>query len=74
MDTQELITIGVIVAPHGVRGDVRILPRTDFPERFMKMDNATSMVNYTILHLQNFINSLSWLLLKSYLIAQLWSV
>lgn len=38
MDTQELITIGVIVAPHGVRGDVRILPRTDFPERFMNMD------------------------------------
>ena len=38
MDMQELITIGVIVAPHGVRGDVRILPRTDFPERFMKMD------------------------------------
>ena len=38
MDTQELITIGVIVAPHGVRGDVRILPRTDFPERFTKMD------------------------------------
>ena len=38
MDTQELITIGVIIAPHGVRGDVRILPRTDFPERFMNMD------------------------------------
>lgn len=35
---EELITIGIIVAPHGVRGDVRILPQTDFPERFMDMD------------------------------------
>ncbi|MPL60386.1 Ribosome maturation factor RimM [bioreactor metagenome] len=30
----ELIVIGQIVAPHGVRGDVRIFPHTDFPERF----------------------------------------
>lgn len=38
MDQNELITIGIVVAPHGVRGDVRIIPQTDFPERFMDMD------------------------------------
>ena len=34
MPDNDLITIGKIVAPHGVRGDVRILPLTDFPDRF----------------------------------------
>ncbi|MBP1764453.1 MAG: Ribosome maturation factor rimM [Firmicutes bacterium] len=29
-----LIAVGKIVAPHGVRGDVRIIPLTDFPDRF----------------------------------------
>ncbi|MBP2651295.1 MAG: Ribosome maturation factor rimM [Firmicutes bacterium] len=32
-----LITIGKIVAPHGVRGDVRVIALTDFPERFQTM-------------------------------------
>jgi len=26
-------TVGVIAGPHGLRGEVRVLPRTDFPER-----------------------------------------
>jgi 16S rRNA processing protein RimM len=26
--------VGEIVAPHGIRGEVRLLPTTDFPERF----------------------------------------
>lgn len=29
-----LIRIGQITAPHGVRGEVRVFPLTDFPERF----------------------------------------
>ena len=33
----DLFTIGQIVAPHGVRGDVRIYPDTDFPKRFLKI-------------------------------------
>ena len=33
----DFFTIGQIVAPHGVRGDVRIYPDTDFPKRFLKM-------------------------------------
>ncbi|VBB05644.1 rimm protein [Lucifera butyrica] len=32
--TDNFIAIGKIVAPHGVRGDVRVIPLTDFPERF----------------------------------------
>lgn len=35
-----LITIGKIVAPHGVRGDVRVVPLTDFPERFKKLKSV----------------------------------
>jgi 16S rRNA processing protein RimM len=37
MSETDLITIGKIVAPHGVRGDVRIFPLTDFPERFHEL-------------------------------------
>jgi len=38
MKHNDFITIGVIIAPHGVRGDLRIMPQSDFPERFMHMD------------------------------------
>lgn len=37
MNADELITVGRIVAPHGVRGDLRILPDTDRPEIFKKL-------------------------------------
>ena len=33
----ELFSIGKIVAPHSVRGDVRIIPWTDFPDRFYNL-------------------------------------
>jgi 16S rRNA processing protein RimM len=29
----EFLTIGLITAPHGLRGEVRVRPETDFPER-----------------------------------------
>jgi len=32
--TEDYITIGKIVNTHGRRGEVRVLPLTDFPERF----------------------------------------
>lgn len=38
MNKNDLITIGIIIAPHGVRGDLRIMPQTDFPDRFLHMD------------------------------------
>lgn len=34
---EKLISIGKITAPHGVRGEVRVIPDTDFPERFEQM-------------------------------------
>lgn len=36
----KLITIGKVGAPHGVRGEVRIIPLTDFPNRFEKLKNV----------------------------------
>ena len=32
------IVIGKIVAPHGVRGDIRIMPLTDKPEQFLELE------------------------------------
>lgn len=40
MKQNDLITIGIIVAPHGVRGELKIIPQTDFPERFLEMDDC----------------------------------
>lgn len=40
MSKTDFITIGKIIAPHGVRGDVRIYPITDFPDRFLDMDEC----------------------------------
>lgn len=34
---QEKVVIGTIIAPHGVRGDLRILPQTDHPEQFLEL-------------------------------------
>jgi len=33
-----MVIIGRVLGAHGVRGEIRILPLTDFPERFMDMD------------------------------------
>lgn len=35
-----LIVIGQIVAPHGVRGELRVTPLTDFPDRFTKLKSV----------------------------------
>lgn len=34
---QKQVVIGKIVAPHGVRGDIRILPQTETPELFLDL-------------------------------------
>lgn len=34
----ELVVIGEVTAPHGVRGEVRVLPMTDFPQRFRRVE------------------------------------
>ncbi|WP_346354504.1 ribosome maturation factor RimM [Azotosporobacter soli] len=34
---KERIIVGQIGAPHGVKGEVRVTPQTDFPERFERL-------------------------------------
>ena len=45
----ERIVIGRIGAPHGVRGDLRIIPLTDFPGRFAQMREV--MAGDELLHI-----------------------
>jgi len=39
------ISIGYVSAAHGVKGEVRIVPLTDFPERFDRMDVLNLYLN-----------------------------
>jgi 16S rRNA processing protein RimM len=39
-DSEDLIKIGQITGPHGIRGEVRLFPLTDFPERFTTLRQA----------------------------------
>lgn len=50
MDKQ--VCIGTIVAPHGVRGDIRILPQTEHPEQFLEL-NYLLLEDGRTLHLTN---------------------
>ncbi|MCH5342624.1 MAG: 16S rRNA processing protein RimM [Acetatifactor sp.] len=34
---EEILQVGVITAPHGVRGEVKVFPTTDDPRRFKKL-------------------------------------
>lgn len=36
----EYLVIGKITRPHGVRGEVRVLPQTDIPERFTWLESV----------------------------------
>lgn len=64
---EQLITIGKVLSPHGVRGDVRVLPLTDFPDRFFHtaavyLDNGASVAitdvrkhgRYLLLHFNGY--------------------
>lgn len=37
----EYLTVGVVTRPHGVRGEVRVRPDTDFPERLLALRKVT---------------------------------
>lgn len=39
-DAGQLIAVGKVVGTRGYRGEVRVLPLTDFPERFARMENV----------------------------------
>mgnify|MGYP000922763352 CR=1 FL=1 len=49
--SQERIIIGRVGAPHGIRGELRIIPLTDFPERFAALREV--MVGDELLHIEN---------------------
>lgn len=41
----EWITIGVVTRAHGVRGEVRVKPLTDFPERFETTESVSAWID-----------------------------
>ena len=47
----ERIVIGRVGAPHGVRGALRIIPLTDFPERFASLREV--MAGDELLHIEH---------------------
>ncbi len=42
--SEKLVTVGRIVNSHGIRGELKVVPETDFPERFDK-GNALIIVD-----------------------------
>ena len=48
MNDNACIVIGKIVAPHGVRGDIRIKPLSDNPDNILKLTCLTLSNNQTI--------------------------
>ncbi|MGI6597671.1 MAG: ribosome maturation factor RimM [bacterium] len=40
MNREDLITVGVITAPHGVRGEVKVMLLTDFPQRVYRLKSV----------------------------------
>jgi 16S rRNA processing protein RimM len=60
---ESMIVIGKIVTPHGVRGDVRVIPLTDFPERFAKL-KSVFLDDGTELAIENVKNHNQLLILK----------
>jgi len=50
-ETREWVTIGKIVAPFGIRGELKVRSFTDIPDRFVTLDAvclSPSYVSYTI--------------------------
>ena len=57
---ENLIVIGKIGAPHGIRGEVRIIPLTDFPDRFdalkkVYLDETTTLEITAVKHNKQFV-------------------
>ena len=58
--TDNMIVIGKIIAPQGVRGEVRVMPLTDFPERFRELkiaqlNDGTSLPIESVRYHQQFV-------------------
>ncbi|MGI6648173.1 MAG: ribosome maturation factor RimM [Bacillota bacterium] len=44
-DKEKLISIGQVTTTHGVYGELRVLPLTDFPERFSRLQQVVASLN-----------------------------
>ncbi|MDA8211105.1 MAG: ribosome maturation factor RimM [Clostridia bacterium] len=60
---ERLINIGKIVNTHGIKGELRVVPLTDFPERFFKMkqvlvNNGGKLQTYRIQNVREYKNLL----------------
>ncbi|MBX2822552.1 MAG: hypothetical protein KTR29_22840, partial [Rhodothermaceae bacterium] len=40
LDENELVRVGRIVKAHGIRGEVKVAPETDDPERFLDFESV----------------------------------
>jgi len=47
------ITIGRVGAPQGIHGELRVIPLTDFPERFEGLKEKVIMVGDELLHVES---------------------
>ncbi len=53
--TQELIYIGQVVSAHGVKGELKVIPYSDFPERChelksVRLDTSGKIIRYEVEH------------------------
>ena len=58
---EDLLKVGVITTTHGVRGEVKVFPTTDTPERFLELeyvllDTGKEMRRLDISHVKFFKN------------------
>lgn len=49
---EDLLRVGVITATHGIRGEVKVFPTTDDPERFKKLKHCMIMAKRENLELE----------------------
>lgn len=61
---EKRISIGKILAPHGVKGEVKVLPLTDFPERFSQRDRVWVDRKSTFLEIEGVRQQNRFLLIK----------
>ena len=40
LDENDLITVGRIIKSHGIKGEVKVVPETDDPERFLDFESV----------------------------------
>lgn len=52
MEKEDLLRIGVITSTHGIRGEVKVYPTTDYPEQFEELETVFLDVNENLLPME----------------------